>query len=210
AEDVIEFYKCKIFEEDRLDLQQIIRNNENKIKTRRKEKSSLGKSRKREEAKLIEQNIIELRQGNLMYYKELTARIDAQILEYETFIKNKSLEKHSPENRKIINQIKGFRNVIIGERNALNYSKLFSKKEKNLSQDEVLADIGPDEQVSMRIAKLKKLERNIHSFGNEELKKVKEILNKELKRDNDLDYRLRLTRAIKKIIIEEMKNEKRR
>ena len=208
AEDVIEFYKCKIFEEDRLDLQQIIRNNENKIKTVRKEKSSFRKGS--EKAKLIEQKIIELRQDNLMYYKELTARIDAQILEYETFIKNKSLEKHSPENRKIINQIKGFRNVIIGERNAINYSKLFSKKEKNLSQDEVLADISPDEQVSMRIAKLKKLERNIYSLGNEELKKVKEILNKELKRDNDLDYRLRLTRAIKKIILEEMKNEKRR
>jgi ABC-2 type transport system ATP-binding protein len=210
AEDVVEFYKCKIFEEDRLDMQQIIRNNENKIKILRQEKSSLRKGRKREKAKLIEQKISELRQCNLMYYKELTARIDAQILEYETFIKKKSLEKHSPENRKLINQIKGFRNVLIRERKALSYSRLFPKKEQNLRWQEVLAGISPEEPVSMRIAKIKKAERNIHSLGKKELKKVKDILNKELKRDNDLDYRLRLTRAIKKIIIEEMKNEERK
>jgi ABC-type polysaccharide/polyol phosphate transport system ATPase subunit len=208
AEDVIEFYKCKIFEEDRLDIQQIIRNNEDKIKILRREKSSLHKGSKRDNAKIIAQKITGLKQCNMMYYKELTTRIDSQILEYETFIKKKSLEKHSPENRRLINQINSFRNVLIRERESSGGSGLFPEEEQNLTWQDALAGISPEEPVSMRIAKIKKAEMSIPSLGKKELKKVKEILNKELKRDNDLDYRLRLTKAIKKVILEELKNEK--
>ena len=113
TEEVLQFYKCKIFEEDRLDFQNRIRINAEKIFSLKNKERELNKkiklSKKRIEKihfqaqiKSIRKQALSLKKSNDSYYKDLMSRIAIQISEYERFIESHKNKKNSKsEDKKV-------------------------------------------------------------------------------------------------------------
>jgi ABC-type polysaccharide/polyol phosphate transport system ATPase subunit len=215
TEEVLQFYKCKIFEEDRLDFQNQIRINSERIFSLKEKEKDLNKkiklSKKRIEKihfltqiKSVRKQASSLKKSNDSYYTDLMSRIAIQISEYQRFIEAYQNKKNSKSENKKVAIVKEFLNKLVAEENKITYNNISSGKQDKIILKEKINDFSLI-NIKNRTLFAEEAKKGISNLNSKELSRLKIKLKEEIKRTDDLSQKIMLTRLIKMIILEEMK-----
>ncbi len=235
TDDVISFYKEKLFEEDRMDFEEKIRAEERKIMRLegnrkkmqhmfRRKLSAVEKKHVERELWKINNALEKVRMENRELYGEFKNTIDMQINEYNALLeenikkatemkkalkkkKRMALKKQLVQIEKSVSYLKNARDKLILYSKKMTYKDVSQAPEEKQKLRDVIEQIQIAQEDGVKIELIKELEKNINKLDRKKIEKIKHLLRQELKNTKDMTYKLQLTKIIKQLILEEMKDE---